>query len=64
MDEQVIKLKGLLPKFRKAKASNQLCIIQDAVEELEKTWKHQVAFSQEVVETVHACLAVFFPSHT
>ena len=64
MDEQVIMLKDLLPKFRKAKASNRLCIIHDAIEELEKPWKHQVAFSQEVVETVHTCLAVFFPSHT
>ena len=34
-------------------------IVQDAVKELEKTWKHQVPFNQKVIETVRIPLVAF-----
>ena len=59
MDEQVSRLRGPLAKFRHAKGRIWLEIVQDAVKELEKTWKHQVPFNQKVIEMVRIPLVAF-----
>ena len=62
--EQVSKLRGLLAKFRHFKGQVWLGIVQDAVKEVKKTWKHQVPVNKKVIEMVCIPLVVFDLSHT